>query len=240
MLAFALRADGWYLRQDIIWSKPNPMPESVRDRCTKAHEYLFLLSKSERYFYDIEAIREDKGANRRSVWTITTQPFAEAHFATFPPDLPELCIKAGTSEKGCCPKCGKGWVRMVERVSSDGRRALVSANDRFAKGDDGKPLMGDNAYTPDELERGSFNAARGVLASVSAGFAPSCSCPSHEPIPATVIDPFFGAGTTGLVADRLGRNCIGIELNPGYAAIAEKRIHSDAPLFVNISAGAQP
>lgn len=138
MLAFALRADGWYLRQDIIWSKPNPMPESVRDRCTKAHEYIFLLSKSERYFFDSEAMKEDaiggqtgkaasfkrdgskreqkipgqgygthrpdredvayNGAkrNRRSVWTVATQPYKGAHFATFPPALIEPCILAGS------------------------------------------------------------------------------------------------------------------------------------------------
>ena len=128
-LAFALQADGWYLRQDIIWAKPNPMPESVTDRCTKAHEYIFLLSKSERYYYDAAAISEPgsgrttgnkqvKGAgqpgfeirdgllkvaevewherNKRSVWTITTEPYPEAHFATFPTELPRICILAGS------------------------------------------------------------------------------------------------------------------------------------------------
>ena len=101
MLAFALRADGWYLRQDIIWHKPNPMPESVRDRCTKAHEYIFLLSKSERYFFDNEAMREDATGsdgkrNRRSVWTVATRPYKGAHFATFPTALIEPCILAGS------------------------------------------------------------------------------------------------------------------------------------------------
>ena len=126
MLAFALRTDGWYLRQDIIWHKPNPMPESVRDRCTKAHEYIFLLSKSERYFYDAKAVREpevcgrmrgpalhrdtvstngnsglarresDGFRNRRSVWTVATRPYKGAHFATFPPALIEPCILAGS------------------------------------------------------------------------------------------------------------------------------------------------
>lgn len=126
MLAFALRADGWYLRQDIIWHKPNPMPESVRDRCTKAHEYVFLLSKSDRYYFDSDAIKEpatsagripggnrnvdasrnDAGRdmsvpvadtrNRRSVWTVATRPYKGAHFATFPPALIEPCILAGS------------------------------------------------------------------------------------------------------------------------------------------------
>ncbi|KKK59282.1 hypothetical protein LCGC14_3035940, partial [marine sediment metagenome] len=143
-VAFALRQDGWYLRSDIIWSKPNPMPESVTDRPTKAHEYLFLLTKAERYYYDQIAIaektndlstkprnfrkgdastlRNDNGApytprgtrNRRSVWTIATQPYKDAHFATFPEALVEPCILAGTSEHGNCPKCGTPWERVVE------------------------------------------------------------------------------------------------------------------------------
>ena len=153
-VAFALQADGWYLRQDIIWSKPNPMPESVTDRCTKAHEYLFLLTKSSTYFYDAEAIKspvENGGilrtgpiysapasafgiakktgnmaddavwvtptsANKRSVWTIATAPYPEAHFATYPPDLIKPCIMAGTSAKGCCAKCGAPWERIMERT----------------------------------------------------------------------------------------------------------------------------
>src|SRR3974390_742045 len=155
-VAFALQADGWYLRSDIIWHKPNPMPESITDRPTKSHEYVFLMSKSERYFYDAEAVREpaqygrrdtagkwrgvsyvdqkrgqdnskgnwgfnsvtgkhpETGRNRRTVWTIPTAPFPEAHFATFPPALVEPCILAGCPHK-CCAKCGAPWVREVER-----------------------------------------------------------------------------------------------------------------------------
>jgi DNA modification methylase len=211
-VAFALQADGWYLRQDIIWHKPNPMPESVTDRCTKAHEYVFLLSKSERYYYDAEAVSEpvsvsttarlsqpslllqagsdrvpgktngpmkavgprfggDKYGdsddskhatksgnvyqipdangrrNRRSVWTITTKPFSGAHFAVMPPDLADLCIRAG------CPEGG------------------------------------------------------------------------------VVLDPFGGAGTVGLVADRLGRDAVLCELNPEYAELARRRIADDNRLF---------
>ena len=201
MLAFALRADGWYLRQDIIWAKPNPMPESVRDRCTKSHEYLFLLSKSPKYYFDDEAISEPVAAStiarlgqdiekqqgsstpsknngnmkavapryggkkyteqpdkfyrtksgnaynyrprrkKRDVWTVSTRPYKEAHFATFPEKLIEPCILAGTTKSG------------------------------------------------------------GV-----------------------VLDPFSGAGTTGVVCAKNGRAFIGIELNPEYVAMAEKRI----------------
>jgi DNA modification methylase len=147
-VAFALQADGWYLRQDIIWHKPNPMPESVRDRCTKAHEYIFLLSKNKKYYYDHEAIKEPtktkdnsnrnrditklnntpgrskmKGLktnnydkrNKRSVWTVTTKPYKEAHFATYPPDLIEPCILAGCPEGGHVldPFGGSGTTGMV-------------------------------------------------------------------------------------------------------------------------------
>lgn len=213
-VAFALQADGWYLRQDIIWSKPNPMPESVQDRCTKAHEYIFMLSKSPRYYYDIDAIKEpmslssverlsqgvegqqgsdrvpgktngtmkavgkvdkqrghgrrhagfndrwdemEKTAqcsgmrNKRSVWNVATQPFKDAHFATFPPNLVEPCIKAG------CPEGG------------------------------------------------------------------------------TILDPFGGAGTTGLVADRLQRDAILVELNPEYAEIARRRLTGDAGMFAEVA-----
>lgn len=146
-VAFALQADGWYLRQDIIWHKPNPMPESVRDRCTKAHEYIFLLSKQARYYWDQGAVKENTnsdpdirsrastfkkvgnvgghhcgaevlcilGRNKRSVWTVATQPFSEAHFAVFPPKLIEPCILAGCPAGGIVldPFCGSGTTGMV-------------------------------------------------------------------------------------------------------------------------------
>ena len=150
MLAFALRKDGWYLRQDIIWHKPNPMPESVKDRCTKSHEYIFLLSKNKNYYYDNEAIKEpvkqDWGTrdrtngkyhnegtglqphsgltksytkkNKRSVWSVTKKPYKGAHFATFPPELIEPCIKAG-SEVGDIildPFMGSGTTAMVAKM----------------------------------------------------------------------------------------------------------------------------
>jgi DNA modification methylase len=186
-VAFALQADGWWLRQDIIWHKPNPMPESVTDRCTKAHEYIFLLAKSERYYYDGEAVKEmfadarmgnpggggqyarecpypnthdgqqsglakgkwnengeHSGRNRRSVWTVATQPFPGAHFAVFPEKLITPCILAG------CPKGG------------------------------------------------------------------------------TVLDPFGGSGTTGVVAAKHGRKSILIDLNPEYCDMARKRIDAAA------------
>jgi DNA modification methylase len=258
-VAFALQADGWYLRQDIIWSKPNPMPESVTDRCTKAHEYIFLLSKSERYYYDQDAIAEDLAGeahapgnrflaggktdvghmedrvwgangkrNKRSVWEVTTQPFSEAHFATFPPALIEPCILAGCP-KECCAKCGTPWRRQIKATAPDGRSAVL--NGRMSVGEDGRPLIGDNMIDPGV--RGSFNAARGVLSRETIGWSSSCSCNAGV-VAGTVLDPFAGAGTTGLVADRLGRNAILIELNPEYAVMAGRRIKNDAPLFVQL------
>lgn len=118
-LAFALQDDGWYLRSDIVWHKPNAMPESVKDRPTRAHEYLFMLTKSERYFYNYEAVKEPglngNPRNRRSVWDVNTQPFAEAHFATFPPKLIEPCILASTrpGDYVLDPFFGSGTVGIV-------------------------------------------------------------------------------------------------------------------------------
>lgn len=152
MLAFALRADGWHLRQDIIWSKPNPMPESVKDRCTKAHEYIFLLSKSQRYYFDHLGIKEPavyagkmrggskkryeqnsagmdnkvyNDRNKRSVWQVKIKPYPEAHFATYPPELIEPCILAG------CPKGGTvldpfgGSGTTAEVAIKNGRNAIL-------------------------------------------------------------------------------------------------------------------
>lgn len=116
-LAFELQKNGWYLRSDIVWHKPNAMPESVKDRPTRSHEYLFLLSKSERYHYDHKAVLEENGRNRRSVWNVNTQPFSGAHFATFPPKLIEPCILASTRPGDFVldPFFGSGTVGVVSR-----------------------------------------------------------------------------------------------------------------------------
>ena len=116
MLAFALRADGWYLRQDIIWNKPNPMPESVRDRCTKSHEYIFLLSKKQNYYFDVDAIKEPT-RRKRSVWNVQTKPYRGSHFAVYPPELIEPCILAGSEEGDIVldPFMGSGTTAMVAK-----------------------------------------------------------------------------------------------------------------------------
>ena len=167
-VAFALQEDGWYLRQDIIWHKPNPMPESVKDRCTKSHEYIFLFSKSKNYYFDNESIKEkstessvnrfsqnienqkgssrvpnktngnmfavgDEMRNKRSVWTVTTKPYKEAHFATYPPDLIEPCILAGCPEGGHVldPFGGAGTTALVsDRLKRNS--SLIELNDEYA------------------------------------------------------------------------------------------------------------
>jgi DNA modification methylase len=275
-VAFALQADGWYLRQDIIWSKPNPMPESVRDRCTKAHEYIFMLTKSARYFYDADAIKEpsswdpdkskmpdgwdtgpgghgsfhrngrEKGArtdkqrghsrrhagfndrwdamekkeqcsglrNKRSVWEVATAPFSEAHFATFPPALIEPCIKAGCPER-CCVRCGAPWARETERLDTQ---------NRTAKNGEGNGQLN---------KSGRFGDPQRMVG----GLVPTCECPfDYTTARGVVLDPFGGAGTTGLVADRLQRNAILIELNPQYAEMARRRIQQDAGMFGGVAA----
>ncbi len=247
MTAFALRADGWYLRQDIIWHKKSCMPESVTDRCTKSHEYIFMLTKSRQYYYDWMAIaepalltggaaakssiygpknaqnggRESSGLglewtnpfrNRRDVWMLGPEPFKGAHYATFPTEIPRLCISAGSSEHGVCSKCGAPWERVIEHKPMQIRKS--------GRGD----AMGEHGRT----------AASGTMLSqaenVTVGWRPTCD---HDApiVSATVLDPFSGAGTTVMVAQRLGRDGIGIELNPEYAAMSRARITGDCPMF---------
>lgn len=252
-VAFALQEFGWYLRQDIIWNKPNPMPESVEDRCTKSHEYVFLLSKSAKYYFDHEAIKEPKaystltdtrtnengkrrnrnypGAqqnnggtnlggpdgnrNKRSVWKITLKPFADAHFATFPIELPSLCILAGTSEHGCCANCGTPWQRIIKKEKMEIRRS----NRQNKMGKFGKTQSSGTMLKP--------------ATSQTIGWQQMCDCDEFEITPAIVYDPFMGAGTTALAALKYSRYFIGSEINPDFCAIADKRIlpHLQQPLF---------
>ena len=261
-VALALQADGWYLRQDIIWAKGcsgvytggSVMPESVADRCTKAHEYVFLLTKKGRYFFDNEAIkeaavdpnrqREDRvgGAtghtvrhslggmmggsdtrNRRSVWTTNPKPYAGAHFATFPEALVEPMILAGTSEKGCCPHCRTPWERVLEVLGGRDWR-----NDRMvSKGIPGE-LNEDAGYKRGQSKEPLNNTQK----KTTVGWQPTCDCPSHDPVPCLVLDPFNGSGTTGAVALRLGRDYVGTELNPEYVKLTEARLRGEAPIPV--------
>ena len=187
-VAFALQADGWYLRSDIIWAKPNPMPESVRDRPTKSHEYVFLLSKSPKYYYDREAIREP--------------------------------IKETTSGKSGVRRSGNSKTRNKEHwgIPHDPQNVVVvydeikGANRRSVWSINTKPFKGAHfAVMPEAL----------VEPCILAGSAEGD----------TVLDPFTGSGTVAVVANRLGRNFVGIELNPEYAEIAKDRITASSPMF---------
>lgn len=262
MTAFALRADGWYLRQDIVWAKKNCLPESMTDRCTKSHEYLFLLSKSARYYFDNEAIKEPASGrepgnkthkhvdsvkrrvaegdhsertklglattgafsfrNKRDVWTTSTRPYKGAHFAVFPTALVEPPILAGTSEKGCCKKCGSPWKRVME--TSGGRD--WRNDEMIPKGIPGE-LAGEGSY-----KRGqSTSPLNDTKTRKTVGWKPTCDCNAGDPVPCTVLDPFGGSGTTGEVAERLGRNSILIELNPSYVELAKRRTIKRVPVL---------
>ena len=209
-LAFAAQADGWLLRQDVIWHKPSPMPSGVSDRCTTAHEYVFLLSKSPTYFFDAVAISEPSGEatrNRRSVWKIASRGYSGAHFATMPPELAETCIKSGTSEFGCCPLCGSPWERITKRTKLLRKRP--------------------NDYVKRTGEAGTGSSCANSVAGVAVetvGWKQSCDCQTVEFAPCVVLDPFAGSGTTLAVSKALGRDSVGIELNPEYVALAEQRI----------------
>lgn len=307
LLALGLQADGWYVRQVNIWHRPNPMPESAKDRPTTAHTYVFLLSKRARYFYDGYAIRDpaandpnaggrqralrrgavdyaetlDLGgptadrkramngtkrrtvrpgvdtngggqgsgemsfpldtANARTVWSIPTEPTPFAHFATFPQALVEKCVKAGSSEHGCCSACGSPYRRVLEN-----RTVLETGS--WHDGDPEKRLtIGQRADPGLKLMGSDFYA--GYSAGETAGWEPTCDCletvaeccgqayatgdccgnpvPAQERppvVPCTVLDPFMGSGTTALVARRLGRHAVGAELSAEYLSIARSRL----------------
>jgi DNA modification methylase len=377
-LAFALQADGWHLRSDVIWWKRNPLPESIRDRPTKAHEYIFLLAKSQRYFYDVDAVREPfttnaerpsapqpepmfgdgeaprgpdgrrktahdhstssshdnhaqigdgrerwpnaAGRQSRTVWDIPTQPYSDAHFAVFPEELVRRCIALGTSERGCCPECGKPWERQIEKVATGRVRdrakgglgtkvrrethGLEAVEGQFQEGveyrttgwrpgcachgPDLRPILtptggrsGDDptmtagragmgrprgdgegvrpitvyeqqAYAaqlrdsphrvqmeeeagPDAFahylrtdEAGARPVPPVLLAAwAERGWIEYVAVPDADPpppVPCTVLDPFMGSGTTALVARKLGRRSVGIDLNAEYCDQIARRL----------------
>jgi len=313
-VALALQADGWYLRSAMPWLKASAMPESVRDRPTTAHEYVFLLAKSSRYYWDAEAIRIGSqvyrrkaggydisrgmgegtggqdgrralGFKERDVMTVgrnyrTTDAyiaplehaivqvraeltrlealrdtdglllneegnpvalrvnpgnFKGSHFATFPVGLVEPFVRAGTSEKGECPECGNPWERVIEKKRSPTRPGRISSTDYTAPHLQSKGSGGNT-----ELRY------RYETSTTTVDWRPTCEhirIPSSEkafdgcipdPVPQTVLDPFGGAGTTALVADRLGRNAIVCELNPDYVEMTRQRLVDDGGMFMQV------
>jgi DNA modification methylase len=233
MVAFALRADGWYLRQEIIWNKPNPMPESVTDRCTKAHEHVFLLAKHERYFYDAAAIREGRAGDEDA------NGFRGGSYVAGEPGKRQTVgnkrvkVPAGwdtqTGPHGSFHRNGRSNGVRPEKV-----RGLTPRHDGHI-----------NHTALDVTPRGEGRNKRSVWTIATQPFpeahfatfpeelAETCikaGCPAGG----TVLDPFGGAGTTGLVADKLGRNAVLIELKPEYAAMAARRIRNDCPMFAQV------
>lgn len=271
-LALALQADDWWLRAEIIWNKPNPMPESVTDRPTRSHEYVFLLARSERYFYDAAAIAEQHGGskteqyqqgfpgkksrdrkpveivqamarkagvnpkaegngrdngkqnesysaavgsggvalerNARSVWDISTQPYPEAHFATFPEELARRCILAGSSPR-VCEKCGAPWKRIIEAVGGTIGRAWNDHDQDLKRG-----------QRAERRAKGNDGGYRRI----DRGFTPSCGCEQQGTGRSIVLDPFGGSGTVAQVATGNGRDSIYIDLSSDYIELARQRI----------------
>jgi len=217
MLAFAMRADGWYLRSDIIWAKPNPLPGGVSDRPIASHEYFYLFSKSDSYYYDVEATKENateiskdgtfKKRLKRDVWNVPVASFKGAHFAVFPPRLIEPCILAGTSEKGCCKMCKTPYTRIISKHRYATRPGRDNKIDKtgFANRDSGRHLT----------------------ETTTEGWKKQCSCATEEVVPCTVLDPFCGSGTTGVVSLQNNRHFIGVDGKKEYVKIAEKRLANE-------------
>lgn len=221
-LAFALQEDGWYLRQDIIWSKPNPMPESVSDRCTKAHEYIFLLSRSPRYHYDAEAVLEPCSPNThaRLAQNVQDQVGSERAHAGG---------KTNGRMKAVARTVGVGSNARPRKAAPNG-----SGTKNNASFDEAMAIMPTMRNKRSVWEVPSLGFSEAHFATFPPGLIEPCilaGCPEGG----TVLDPFGGAGTTGMVADRLQRNAILIELNPAYAEIARNRIFKDAGMFAEIA-----
>lgn len=292
-VALALQAAGWYLRGEIVWSKTTPMPESVQDRPTRAHEQIFLFAKSERYYYDQLAVAEpaaragdvqtfggakarngqanggdprnghrtDASAqwgrdietgptrNLRDVWHLGPDPYPQAHFATFPREIPRRAILAGTSAVGCCPACGAPYQRVVVKTPAPPESWHGS---RF---DDGKNLLNhanvgrrEDAATASTYPEGSSanrlallrqqsrqNGAEYANVPQTTGWQPTCACHAGDPVPCVCLDPFAGSGTTLAVALSLGRSSIGVELNPAYIVLAQQRLAAVTPPLPNLA-----
>lgn len=227
-VAFAMQNWGWWLRSEIIWHKPVPMPESVEDRPTKSHEHIFMFSKQANYYYDYVGSLEPSVdgmslRNPRDVWTIPFEPSTVKHFAPFPSEIPRRAIQAATSNYGCCNLCGTPYVRSVE-VTRQAREKLDCGN------------MDSRGVT--RTTAGLKNAARTERKSL--GWRPGCRCfqdDLHYVVPCRVLDPFGGTGTTGAVAADMGRDATLIELNPDSVEIIENRISNQHISLLSLMEG---
>ena len=245
---------GWRCRQEIIWHKPTARPESVQDRCSRDHEMLYLFSKANRYYFDQEAVKQPaspktltvktcprKGdgtqsagerwslyqdthgqyqveeRNLRTVWSISAEPSNEQHYAAFPTALPTVCIQASTSEKGCCSACSAPWVRLVQKEKGTPK----SFNGSSFLG--GKTARAVDSFDAANGRQHSVGQGPRTMSTQTIGWKSSCECDAGLS-DCLVLDPFAGTSTTGIAALRLGRRFIGIELNPEYAAISERRL----------------
>jgi hypothetical protein len=271
-VALALQADGWLLRNDVIWHKPNPMPASVRDRLTVSHEHIFLLAKRQRYYYDAQAIEEPgiEGATRnaRDVWRIPTRPYSGAHFAVFPEELPRRCILAGSSPQAC-EQCGAPWQRTIVRSRATHTQQPDPTRETGRQGfNRHRPGPSDHyvlGIPQPELAQRLQHAAQGREAEMEERFGSkwahwlrtdasgariptaadadeletllgisipfdgkagewqsTCRCENEGTGRSVVLDPFVGSGTTLRVAERLGRDSIGIELGD-YEHLQQER-----------------
>jgi hypothetical protein len=169
------------------------------------------------------SVGEPSGRNKRTVWEIATSPFAGAHFATFPKKLAEPCVLAGTSEKGCCPECGAPYRRIAGKGDPDRDWQRRSGGDRNGgyEGAAGKAYTGTGSQVPGAVKK---RILQGMRQRVTLGWEPGCSCATGDPRPCTVLDPFCGSGTTGLVSVQRGRRFVGIDLNPEYVEMSDHRI----------------
>ena len=245
-VAIALQEWGWILRQDIIWAKKNCMPESVKDRFTKSHEYIFLLSKQPKYFFNqvLEPVKQESIArskrkytprnitkdkttiektksygkrfvpemrNKRSVWNMRTASYKEAHFAVFPPELAETCIKAGCPEK-ICAECGTPYEKVVERKKLN-IKIEKSESERFSV----------NLKNNHRKIGGQYDKELKKNPLIDKGLQKQCDCETDETKAGIVLDCFMGSGTTAMVAQQHSRKWIGVELNPEYEKLIKKR-----------------
>jgi DNA modification methylase len=252
-VALALQADGWWLRQDIIWHKPNPMPESITDRCTKAHEYIFLLSKRSRYYFDSTAIMEPakyagtllKASDPKTAKNAAKGVFGgtSAGFSQHDTLVGDRRNRRSVWTINTKPYAGAHFATFPEKLVEP--MVLAGSSEVGCCPSCGAPWMMvlDSESNPNRPkidftrfdDRGvtrttaGLDGRQGKSIKSFVGWGPTCDCPEHKPVPCLVLDPFTGSGTTGAVSLRLGRNFVGCELNPEYARLAESRILGESP-----------